>query len=304
MNFYQEYKSPFGYQTGTNGIDSYGVDHRGFDTRDELEYQTARNTKERRLATDLQRQGIGENDHPQYGTDFWGNSENNYGFGIRNIGQNVQNHPAMNMTPVQNQQSAPSQQAETNVMLQQNSMRLVEGGVQNFRYGEGFSHEFINQMLNDTRFQKAMMRTRKNEGGYVNHPNDRGGATNYGISSRVYPSEDIKNMTKERADAIYYRDYWLKPKINQLPDDFANIVFDNGVVQGQSTAIMNLQKALGVKADGIIGSDTLAASKNTNYKNIRTDFINNVNKVEDQYQRRNPSQIIFEKGHRKRYGEY
>jgi len=45
MNFYQEYKSPFGYQTGTNGIDSYGVDHRGFDTRDELEYQTASEKK-------------------------------------------------------------------------------------------------------------------------------------------------------------------------------------------------------------------------------------------------------------------
>ena len=117
MNFYQEYKSPFGYQTGTNGIDSYGVDHRGFDTRDELEYQTARNTKERRLANDLQRQGIGENDYPQYGTDFWGNSENNYGFGIRNIGQNVQNHPAMNMTPMQI--SPHNQQTETNVISQQ-----------------------------------------------------------------------------------------------------------------------------------------------------------------------------------------
>ena len=105
MDFYGKYKSPFGYQTGTNGIDSYGVDHKGFDTRDELEYQTARNTKERRLANDLQRQRIGENDYPQYGTDFWGNSENNYGFGVRNIGQNAQNHPAMNMTPVQNQQS-------------------------------------------------------------------------------------------------------------------------------------------------------------------------------------------------------
>jgi hypothetical protein len=34
------------------------------------------NTKERRLANDLQRQGIGENDYPQYGTNFWENSEN------------------------------------------------------------------------------------------------------------------------------------------------------------------------------------------------------------------------------------
>jgi hypothetical protein len=79
MDFYGKYKSPFGYETGTNGIDSYGVDHRGFNTRDELEYQTARNTRERQLASDLQRQGIGENDYPQYGTSFWGNSANNYG---------------------------------------------------------------------------------------------------------------------------------------------------------------------------------------------------------------------------------
>ena len=70
----------------------------------------ARNTRERQLASDLQRQGIAESDYPQYGTSFWGNSANNYGFGVRNIGQNAQNHPAMNMTPVQNQQSAPNQQ--------------------------------------------------------------------------------------------------------------------------------------------------------------------------------------------------
>ena len=100
MDFYGKYKSPFGYDTGTNGIDNYGVDHRGFNTRDELEYQTARNTRERHLASDLQRQGIAESDYPQYGTSFWGNNANNYGFGVRNIGQNAQNHPAMNMTPV------------------------------------------------------------------------------------------------------------------------------------------------------------------------------------------------------------
>ena len=171
-------------------------------------------------------------------------------------------------------------------------------------YGSDFSKEYIDNMLQDSRFQRAMMRTRVNEGGYVNHPNDSGGATNYGISSRIYPNEDIKNMTRERADAIYYRDYWLKPKINQLPDEFAGIVFDDGVVQGQPTAIMNLQKALGVKADGVIGSETLGAARNTNYQAIRKDFIYNVNQTEDEYQKKDPSQIIFERGHRKRYSEY
>jgi lysozyme family protein len=45
-------------------------------------------------------------------------------------------------------------------------------------------------------------------GNYSNHPYDRGGETKYGISSRWYPDEDIQNLTRERANAILYRDYW------------------------------------------------------------------------------------------------
>ncbi len=41
-------------------------------------------------------------------------------------------------------------------------------------YGEGFSKEFIDKMLNDTRFQQIMKnRTQINEGGYSNHPKNR-----------------------------------------------------------------------------------------------------------------------------------
>ena len=39
---YPKYTSPFGYQTGTGGIDTYGVNHGGFSLQDELAYQTAR----------------------------------------------------------------------------------------------------------------------------------------------------------------------------------------------------------------------------------------------------------------------
>ena len=41
------------------------------------------------------------------------------------------------------------------------------------------------------------------EGGYVNHPTDPGGQTNYGIAKRSHPDEDIKNLTKKRATEIY-----------------------------------------------------------------------------------------------------
>ena len=45
-----------------------------------------------------------------------------------------------------------------------------------------------------------------NEGGYVNDKNDRG-ETNMGISKKTYESEDIGKLTRERANAIYYKNY-------------------------------------------------------------------------------------------------
>ena len=172
-------------------------------------------------------------------------------------------------------------------------------------YGDGFSKEFIDRMLNDSRFQQIMRnRTQRNEGGYSNHPNDKGGKTMYGINSKWYPNEDIENLTRERANAILYRDYWLKPHINQLPDEFADIVFDDGVVQGQPTAIINLQRALGIQADGIIGPNTLSAFENANYGTVRRNFIRNVNNVEDKYLQNDPSQKVFERGHRDRFKKY
>ena len=198
---------------------------------------------------------------------------------------------------------------EEATQLAQNNTQMSDGNSlssTNYSlYGNDFTPEFIDNMLNDTRFQNIMAkRTSQNEGGYVNHPNDRGGPTNFGISSRWYPNEDINNLTPERASALLYRDYWLKPKINQLPDKFADIVFDDAVVQGQPTAIMNLQKALGVKADGLIGDNTLNAFNGADDNIIRKNFINNVHHVEDQYILNDPSQKVFEQGHRNRFNQY
>ena len=89
---YAKYKSPFGYSSGDNQIDSYGVDHSGFSLRDELEYQTARQAREHVLKQNFARQGKNK-DYPQYGAGFWGRPENNYGFGSSDIGQNIAERP-------------------------------------------------------------------------------------------------------------------------------------------------------------------------------------------------------------------
>ncbi len=81
-------------------IDSYGVDHSGFTTRDEVVYQTVRNDRENELIQNYNKRGITDN-YPQYGRNFWGSSpENNYGFGSSNITDAINNHPAMNTSPV------------------------------------------------------------------------------------------------------------------------------------------------------------------------------------------------------------
>ena len=90
MDMYPKYISPFGYQTNNGKIDSYGVDHSGFTTRDELEYQFARDKREQDLMKQYNAQGITSN-YPQYTTNFWGNSANNYGFGSSNISANIEN---------------------------------------------------------------------------------------------------------------------------------------------------------------------------------------------------------------------
>lgn len=101
------------------------------------------------------------------------------------------------------------------------------------------------------------------EGGYVNHADDPGGETKYGISKRSYPNVDIKNLTREDAMQIYLKDYWLAVRADKLPDELRLIVFDCAVNQGVSTARRALQKTLGVKVDGIIGPITLRAAHET-----------------------------------------
>ncbi len=88
---FEKYISPLGYQTDEDGIDSYGVNHKDFSLRDELEYQNARVNREHDLIAQYNNQGITK-DYPQQATNFWGtNADNNYGFGKSDIGSNIEN---------------------------------------------------------------------------------------------------------------------------------------------------------------------------------------------------------------------
>lgn len=110
-------------------------------------------------------------------------------------------------------------------------------------------------------FDEAVKRVIKSEGGYVNHPSDPGGETKFGISRRAYPHEDIKGMTETRAAEIYRRDYWDRLSLDALPEAVRYPLFDLAVNSGVTMAAKLLQRAVGVRDDGVIGPATIEAAQ-------------------------------------------
>ena len=108
-------------------------------------------------------------------------------------------------------------------------------------------------------FDEAFKKLIGHEGGYVNHPDDPGGETKFGITKRTYPLENIKGMTLERAKALYLQDYWGPAGCDAVPDGIKFDLFDMAVNSGAVTAIKTLQRAVDATPDGILGPKTLQA---------------------------------------------
>lgn len=106
-------------------------------------------------------------------------------------------------------------------------------------------------------FDTAFERLIGHEGGYVDHPEDPGGRTKFGITQRSYPGEDIRGMTLERAKAIYLRDFWGPAGCDAVPDALRFDLFDMAVNAGTKAAIKALQKSVSAVVDGILGPNTL-----------------------------------------------
>lgn len=117
-------------------------------------------------------------------------------------------------------------------------------------------------------FGEIMNKILKNEGGYVNDADDRGGETKYGIAKRSHPEVDIKNLTVEKALDIYKKKYWKPSRAEKLDPKLRYQYFDFVVNAGQGNAVKVLQKACNGKnkkkivVDGRIGPNTIKAAKN------------------------------------------
>lgn len=112
-------------------------------------------------------------------------------------------------------------------------------------------------------FNKAFDRVIGHEGGYVNHPQDPGGETNWGVTkntARAYGyNGSMRDMTREQAKSIYKQGFWDRVQGDKLNDAVAFQLFDAAVNHGIGNAVRMMQRALGVADDGIVGNVTLSA---------------------------------------------
>lgn len=117
------------------------------------------------------------------------------------------------------------------------------------------------------------------EGGYVDHPADRGGPTNWGITQKTARAHgftgDMRDLTREKALAILNDDYWYGPRFDQVAAVSSKLALelcDTGVNMGPKVPSKHLQRWLtalnrqgklypDLEADGIIGPRTISAIK-------------------------------------------
>lgn len=115
------------------------------------------------------------------------------------------------------------------------------------------------------------------EGGYVNDPDDPGGATKYGVTIGTVRSlgldldrdgrisaSDVKLLTREQAQQIFISHYFRRPRLAELPPIIQPSIFDMYVNAG-AHAVKILQRLLiqmgfPVACDGVIGPRTIAAA--------------------------------------------
>ena len=122
-----------------------------------------------------------------------------------------------------------------------------------------------------TRFEQCLAHVLRHEGGYVDHPKDPGGTTNYGITRKTLASwrgikpwwklakSDVRLLRKKEVAAIYRARYWRGSGAPAMPKGLDLALFDFAVNSGPSRAVKTLQLIVGSRRDGVVGAKTLAA---------------------------------------------
>lgn len=159
------------------------------------------------------------------------------------------------------------------------------------------------------------------EGGFINHPADRGGATKYGITIRTLGRylgrkasiEDVKGISVDLAKEIYLAEYYYAPRINTLIEEVQPKVFDMSVNHGARNAVRIMQQVINksgfgaLTVDGFIGNMTRQALEAA-YNAMDCYFINALvderNNFYDAIISNDPSQAVFKNGWKNRSNSF
>lgn len=160
-----------------------------------------------------------------------------------------------------------------------------------------------------SRFDECLRFVLEREGGYVNRPEDRGGATSHGVTQATYDDWRVRSgkarmpitgISREEVAAIYRDRYWTACRCDSLPKPLDLVVFDGAVNHGPRQSIRFLQRALGVGDDGIIGPVTIkAAHKDVEsgmLEEICADILEQRKAFYDNLCIKDPRQLTFRKG--------
>lgn len=151
------------------------------------------------------------------------------------------------------------------------------------------------------------------EGGFSNHPNDKGGCTMKGITIKTFKCyfgeyqtcDDLKNITDEQWLCIFEDGYWNPCKGDDIENQsIANIIVDWAWMSGVKNVTKKIQKLLNVEADGIIGKQTIKAINDSDSKQLFNNIYNERVKYYNTIVEKNPSQKTFLKGWLNRLNDF
>lgn len=157
----------------------------------------------------------------------------------------------------------------------------------------------------DSLVDRAIDLILQHEGGYSNHPADRGGETQFGITATLLKDLKkniaVKDVTKQLARTLY-EDFIRKYRIDQLPGKLVVFMADLCVLVGPHRGICLLQARLnasfkaGLKVDGVIGPKTIAAAGQVDIELLVKLLTGDVINVHVNCTMANPSQRVFIRG--------